>query len=212
MCEPYLRKIKQAVTSNTSKLFLMHVQQGGPSFPTFTLPSDIRNTLANLPKVMQAATSSRPHGVALQKWSGSLPAKAGVFQESYVCKSTKSHAKDAIQKFPCIHQADSGPLLGEKVFSDSLPASATNIGLGANSFPAEQSNNLDSLVLSNITMWLQETFRMPRFNSDRYTNINVAARMEGYHGLNSPVCPTFSYGCNRHFVSPLSTCALRVVS
>ena len=61
------------------------------------------------------------------------------------------------------------------MFSDSLPASATNIGLGANSFPAEQSNNLDSLVLFNITLWLQETFRMPPFNSDRYTIIDVAA-------------------------------------
>ena len=80
-----------------------------------------------------------------------------------------------IQNILRIQQADSGPLLGEKVFSDSLPVSATNIGLGANSFPAEQGNNLDSLVLSNITLWLQETFRMPPSNSDRYTIISVAA-------------------------------------
>ena len=69
------KHIKQAVTRNTCKLFLMHVQQAGPSFPIFTLPSGIQNTLANLPQVMLAATSSRPHVIALQKLSGSLPAK-----------------------------------------------------------------------------------------------------------------------------------------
>ena len=164
------------MTRNTCKLFLMHVQQAGPSFPTFTLPSGIQNTLSNLPQVMLAATSSCPHVIALQKLSGSLPAKHGVFQLSECILVNMFHMQMMhIQNILRIQQADSGPLLGEKVFSNSLPVGATNIGLGANSFPAEQGNNLDSLVLSNITLWLQETFRMPPSKSNRYTIINVAA-------------------------------------
>ena len=56
-------------------------------------------------------------------------------------------------------QADTGPLLGEKVFSDSLPVSAVNLGLGNNAFPQEQKPGLASTVQANVTLFQQQTFR-----------------------------------------------------
>ena len=56
-------------------------------------------------------------------------------------------------------QADTGPLLGEKVFSDSLPVSAVNLGLGNNAFDKEQNPDLASTVAANVTLFDQQTFR-----------------------------------------------------
>lgn len=46
------------------------------------------------------------------------------------------------------------------VFSNTLPASAVNLGLGANAFPGEasQKDDLISVVGKNITLFLQEMF------------------------------------------------------
>ena len=56
-------------------------------------------------------------------------------------------------------QADTGPLLGEKVFSDSLPAGAVNLGLGDDAFPQERKPGLASTVQANVTLFQQQTFR-----------------------------------------------------
>ena len=65
-------------------------------------------------------------------------------------------------------QANSGPLFGEKVFSAELPASAVNLGLGANAYPAEQKSGLASTVEANVTLFQQQTFRAPLAISSRY--------------------------------------------
>jgi hypothetical protein len=62
-----------------------------------------------------------------------------------------------ILTFHVSKQALSGP---ELVFSDTLPASAVNLGLGANAFPGETNQQLDliNVVAQNITLFLEETF------------------------------------------------------
>ncbi|CAK0787788.1 hypothetical protein CVIRNUC_011010 [Coccomyxa viridis] len=88
------------------------------------------------------------------------------------CLPEQAAVKDAVSQFPVFQlpatisnlagslpQADSGPLLGEKVFSSQLPVSAVNLGLGANSFPGEQDKGLVGLVEQNITLFLQQTFQ-----------------------------------------------------
>ena len=44
------------------------------------------------------------------------------------------------------------------MFSDSLPVSAVNLGLGNNAFDKEQKPDLASTVAANVTLFHQQTF------------------------------------------------------
>ncbi|CAL5224858.1 g7616 [Coccomyxa viridis] len=68
-------------------------------------------------------------------------------------------------------KANTGPLLGEKVFSDSLPVSAVNLGLGNNAFDKEQKPDLASTVAANVTLFHQQTFPDKCAQDELCTNI-----------------------------------------